>query len=104
MCKYPEKTLSQEDGACPSANYMHIGKGKFWTVVKPDFTKKLEQELAIELNWPEERVICYLRRKKLFFTTAFLRDKLGKDSYIRFEQRVGQMVLGKLLLFSPFFS
>ena len=64
LCKYPEKTLSQEDGACPSANYMHIGKGKFWTVVKPDFTKKLEQELAIELNWPEEKVICYLRRNR----------------------------------------
>ena len=83
---------------------MHIGKGKFWTVVRPAFTRKLEQELAIELNWPLETVICNLRRKKLFFTTAFLRDKLGKDSYIRFEQRVGQMVLGKLLLFSPFFS
>ena len=83
---------------------MHIGKGKFWTVVRPAFTRKLEKESAIELNWPLETVICNLRRKKLFFTTAFLRDKLGKDSYIRFEQRVGQMVLGKLLLFPPFFS
>ena len=87
--------MLQEDDALPSANYMHYGKGKVWIVIQPSVTKEFERILSEELQLSEEETICKLRRKIFYVPTSFLDAKLPPNSYIQFEQKAGQMVIGK---------